>query len=153
MGVVGRSFSRTARYLIIYLLIVAAVGFLFHRMPTSYIPDEDQGILLVQAMLPSGSTLEQTEKVMNRVRDHFLEHEKDGVESFMSVAGISFGGQGQNMALGFAKLKDWKLRQRPDLKVKAIAGRAMGAFSQIKERHGLRLPAAAGHRTGDGHRV
>jgi hydrophobe/amphiphile efflux-1 (HAE1) family protein len=131
--VVGRSFSRTARYLIIYLLIVTAVGFLFKRMPTSYIPDEDQGILLVMAMLPSGSTLEQTEKVMTRVRDHFLEHEKDGVESFLSVAGISFGGQGQNMALGFAKLKEWKLRHRPDLKVKAIAGRAMGAFSQIKE--------------------
>jgi HAE1 family hydrophobic/amphiphilic exporter-1 len=132
VGVVGRSFSRTARYVIIYLLIVTAVGFLFHRMPTSYIPDEDQGILMVQAMLPSGSTLEQTEKVMNRVRDHFLEHEKDGVESVMAVAGISFGGQGQNMALGFVKLKDWKLRQQPDLKVKAIAGRAMEAFSQIK---------------------
>ncbi|MBW2107558.1 MAG: efflux RND transporter permease subunit [Deltaproteobacteria bacterium] len=133
VGIVGRSFSRTVRYLSIYILIVGAVGFLFHRMPTSYIPDEDQGILLVQAMLPSGSTLEQTEKVINGVRDYFLEHEKDGVESFMSVAGISFGGQGQNMALGFAKLRDWKLRQRADLKVKAIAGRAMGAFSRIKE--------------------
>ncbi|MBW1787916.1 MAG: efflux RND transporter permease subunit, partial [Deltaproteobacteria bacterium] len=133
VGIVGRSFSKTVRYLSIYILIVAAVGFLFQRMPTAYIPDEDQGILLVMAMLPSGSTLEQTEKVINGVRDHFLEHEKDAVESFMSVAGISFGGQGQNMALGFAKLRDWKLRQRPDLKVKAIAGRAMGAFSRIKE--------------------
>jgi hydrophobe/amphiphile efflux-1 (HAE1) family protein len=131
--VVGHSFSRTVRYGIIYLLIVAAVGFLFRRMATSYIPDEDQGILLVMAMLPSGSTLEQTEKVMSRVREHLLEHEKEGVKSFLSVAGISFGGQGQNMALGFAQLKDWKLRDRPDLKVKAIAGRAMGAFSQIKE--------------------
>ncbi len=132
VGIVGRSFSRTARYLIMYLLIVTAAGLLFHRMPTSYIPDEDQGILLVQAMLPSGSTLEQTETVMNAVRDHFLGNEKEGVDSFLSVAGISFGGQGQNMALGFAKLKDWKLRQRPDLKVKAIAGRAMKAFSRIK---------------------
>jgi hydrophobe/amphiphile efflux-1 (HAE1) family protein len=131
--IVGHSFSRTVRYGIIYLLIVAAVGFLFRRMPTSYIPDEDQGILLVMAMLPSGSTLEQTEKVMNRVREYLLEHEKEGVESFLSVAGISFGGQAQNMALGFAQLKDWKLRNRPDLKVKAIAGRAMGAFSQMKE--------------------
>jgi len=133
VGIVGRSFSRKWRYLIVYIMIVAAVGYLFQRMPTSYIPDEDQGILLVMAMLPSGSTLEQTEKVMNKVRDHFLEHEKEGVESFMSVNGISFGGQGQNMALGFAKLRDWKLRRRPDLKVKAIAGRAMGAFSRIKE--------------------
>jgi len=133
VGVVGRSFSRKWRYLIIYLLLVTAVGFFILRMPTSYIPDEDQGILLVMAMLPSGSTLEQTGAVMNRVRDHFLENEKDAVESFMSVSGISFGGQGQNMALGFAKLRDWKLRQRPNLKVKTIAGRAMGAFSQIKE--------------------
>ncbi|RJP78756.1 MAG: efflux RND transporter permease subunit [Desulfobacteraceae bacterium] len=130
--IVRHSFSRPLRYLFIYVLILGVVGYLFNRMPTSYIPDEDQGILLVQAMLPSGSTLEQSQKVVNRVRDHFLENEKEGVESFMAVAGISFGGQGQNMALGFAKLRDWKLRQRPDLKVKAIAGRAMGAFSQIK---------------------
>ncbi|MCF8070354.1 MAG: efflux RND transporter permease subunit [Desulfobacterales bacterium] len=133
VSIVSRSLSKITRYVIIYLLIVAAVGFLFHRMPTSYIPDEDQGIMLTQIMLPSGSSLEQTDAVMNKVRDHFLENEQEGVESFMSVAGISFGGQGQNMALGFAKLSDWELRRRPDLKVKAIAGRAMGAFSQIKE--------------------
>jgi HAE1 family hydrophobic/amphiphilic exporter-1 len=133
VGIVGRSFSRTVRYLILYLLIVAAVGYLFNRMPTSYIPDEDQGIMLVQVLLPSGSTLEQTEAVMDQVKEYFLENEKEGVESLITVAGVSFGGQGQNMALGFAKLTDWELRQRPDLKVKAIAGRAMGAFSQIKE--------------------
>ncbi|NOY68958.1 MAG: efflux RND transporter permease subunit [Deltaproteobacteria bacterium] len=133
VGVVSRSFSRTARYVIIYLLIVTAAGFLFHRMPTSYIPDEDQGILLVMAMLPSGSTLEQTGAVMAKVRDYFLENEKEGVDSLITVPGLSFGGQGQNMALGFVKLKDWKLRRRPDLKAKAISGRAMGAFSRIKE--------------------
>ncbi len=133
VGIVGRSFSKAIRYIIIYILIVSSVFFLFKRMPTSYIPDEDQGILLVQTMLPSGSTLEQTKAVMDQVRDYFLEHEKKSVESFMSVSGISFGGQGQNMALGFAKLKDWKLRQRPDLKVKAVAGRAMRAFSRINE--------------------
>jgi len=133
VGVVGRSFSKTTRYVIIYIMIVATVGFLFLRMPTSYIPDEDQGILMVMGTFPSGSTLEQTETVINKVRDYFLENEKDAVESFAAVAGISFAGQGQNVALGFVKLKDWKLRQRPDLKVKAIAGRAMRVFSQIKE--------------------
>jgi len=112
---------------------VASVGYLFQRMPTSYIPDEDQGILMVQAILPSGSTLEQTKKVMDKVRTHFLGNEKDTVDSIMTVAGISFGGGGQNMALAFVKLRDWDLRQRPDLKVKAVAGRAMGAFSKIKE--------------------
>lgn len=141
--VVGHSFSRTSRYVIIYFLIVTAVGFLFHRMPTAYLPNEDQGILLVQAMLPSGSTLEQTRKVMDKIRDHFLTHEKDGVDSFLSVSGISFSGQGQNMGLGFAKLKDWHLRERPDLKVGAIAARAMGAFSQIKEAMVFAFPPPA----------
>lgn len=130
---VGRVLAKKLRYLFLFALIVGAMGYLFQRMPTSYIPDEDQGILMVMAMLPSGSTLEQTEKVINKVRDHFLEQEKDGVDSIMTIAGTSFGGEGQNMALGFVKLKDWKLRQRPDLKVGAITARAMGAFSQIKE--------------------
>ncbi|MDW7774222.1 MAG: efflux RND transporter permease subunit [Desulfobulbaceae bacterium] len=130
---VGRVLAGKLRYLMVFVLIVAAMGYLFQRMPTSYIPDEDQGILMVQAMLPSGSTLEQTEAVMDKVRDYFLEQEKEAVESFISVSGASFGGQGQNMAFGFVKLRDWDLRQRPDLKVGAIAGRAMGNFSRIKE--------------------
>jgi len=130
---VGQVLARKLRYLFLFVLIVGAMGYLFQRMPTSYIPDEDQGILMVQTMLPSGSSLEQTEAVTNKVRDYFLEHEKEGVESLITVAGFSFGGQGQNMAFGFVKLRDWNLRQRPDLKVKAIAGRAMGAFSRIKE--------------------
>ncbi|MBN1930046.1 MAG: efflux RND transporter permease subunit [Desulfobacterales bacterium] len=130
---VGQVLAKKLRYLFLFVLIVGAMGYLFQRMPTSYIPDEDQGILMVQAMLPSGSSLEQTEAVINKVRDYFLENEKEGVESLITVAGVSFGGQGQNMAFGFVKLRDWNLRQRPDLKVKAIAGRAMGAFSRIKE--------------------
>ncbi|EHJ47047.1 transporter, hydrophobe/amphiphile efflux-1 (HAE1) family [Solidesulfovibrio carbinoliphilus subsp. oakridgensis] len=134
VGLVGRSFSKATRYLIFYLAIVATVGFLFQRMPTSYIPDEDQGILTVQATLPSGTaTLEQTQAVMKKVRDYFLEQEKDAVESFMDISGVSFGGQGQNMALGFVKLKDWDRRPGADLKVKAIAARAMKVFSTIKE--------------------
>ncbi len=130
---IGQVLAKKLRYLFLFLLIVVATGYLFQRMPTSYIPDEDQGIMMVMAMLQSGSTLEQTEAVMKKVEDHFLEREKEGVESLITVAGMSFGGEGQNMALGFVKLKDWELRQRPDLKVKAIAGRAMVAFSRIKE--------------------
>jgi len=129
---VGRVLAKKLRYLFIFLLIVVATGFLFLRMPTGYLPAEDQGILMVQAVLPSGATLEQTQKVMDEVRDYFLTTEKDAVESFMSVAGMSFGGRGQNVALGFAKLKDWDVRDRPDLKVDAVAGRAMGVFSQIR---------------------
>jgi multidrug efflux pump len=130
---VGSILSKKLRYLFLFLMIVGAMGYLYQGMPTAYLPNEDQGILLVQAVLPSGSTLEQTQNVMEKVRDHFLTQEKDGVDSVMLLSGMSFGGAGQNMGLGFVKLKDWELRDRPDLKVNAIAGRAMGAFSQIKE--------------------
>jgi HAE1 family hydrophobic/amphiphilic exporter-1 len=140
---VGRVLAQKLRYLFLFVLIVAAMGYLFQRMPTAYLPDEDQGILMVQAMLPSGSTLEQTETVINQIRDHFLIREKEAVESFMAVSGVSFSGQGQNMALGFCKLKDWKLRERPDLTVWAVASRAMGAFSQIKSALAFAFPPPA----------
>ena len=126
------SFSRKLRYLFVYLLIVAAVGILFLRMPSSYIPDEDQGILLAQVLMPTGATLEQTKKVLDEVQNHFLENEKEAVESCMTISGIGFSGRAQNNGMVFAKLKDWKLRDRPDLRVQAIAGRAMRAFSQIR---------------------
>ena len=74
------SLAEKLRYLFVFLLIVAGMGFLFRRMPTAYLPDEDQGILMVQAMLPADSTLEQTEKVMDKVSNYFLEHEKDAVD-------------------------------------------------------------------------
>ncbi|GAB4401184.1 MAG: efflux RND transporter permease subunit [Rhodoferax sp.] len=132
VGWVGHVLARRLRYVLVYALIVGGLGFLFARMATAYLPDEDQGILFVQAILPSGSTIEQSEAVLNQVRAHFEANEKEAVESFLGVAGFSFSGQGQNVGFGFVKLKDWKLRQRPDLKVKAVAGRAMGAFSKIK---------------------
>ena len=79
--------------------MVAALGFLFQRMPTAYLPNEDQGIMFVQATLPAGSTLEQTEEVMDQVRNHFLEDEKEAVESCFTLAGRGFSGAGQNVGL------------------------------------------------------
>jgi len=143
VGIVGRSFSKKSRYVVLYVLLVTTVGFLFHRMPTSYLPDEDQGILFVMTMLPGNSSLEQTQEVLEGVRDHFLEDEKDAVESCMTVAGISFAGRGQNMGLAFIKLKDWGLRDRPDLKVDAVVGRAMGAFSRIRNAMVFAFPPPA----------
>ena len=101
-------------------------------MPTAYLPDEDQGIMMVQAMLPANSTLEQADEVLSRVRNYFLDNEKEAVESVLTVSGISFSGRGQNAGLAFVKLRDWDLRNRPDLKVGAVAGRAMGEFSKIR---------------------
>jgi hydrophobe/amphiphile efflux-1 (HAE1) family protein len=132
LQLVGRSLSKKIRYVIIFILIVAAGGFLFNRMPTAYLPDEDQGVLLVQALLPANSTLEQTEKVMEAVKDYFLEREKDAVGSCQTLSGVSFSGRGQNSAMAFVKLKDWELRNRPELKVGAVAGRAMREFSKTR---------------------
>ncbi|OHB65400.1 MAG: multidrug efflux RND transporter permease, partial [Planctomycetes bacterium RBG_13_60_9] len=132
LKLVGRSLAHKVRYVLAFLIIVGAMVFLFRRMPTAYLPDEDQGILLVQVLLPPNSTLEQTEAIMAQVKNHFLENEKDAVGSCMTVSGFNFSGRGQNAGMAFIKLKDWKLRDRPDLKVGAVAGRAMGAFSQIR---------------------
>jgi multidrug efflux pump len=118
---------------IVYLGIVVVMGFLFVRMPTSFLPEEDQGILFVSAMLPPGSTQASTLEVIKKVEKHFIEDEKANVDSVFAVTGFSFAGNGQNTAMVFVQLKDWTQRQRPEQKVAAVAGRAMGAFSQIKE--------------------
>ncbi|MEI6647206.1 MAG: efflux RND transporter permease subunit [bacterium] len=132
VGVVGHSLAKKIRYVVLFLVIVGAMGFLFKRMPSAYLPDEDQGILMAQALLPGNSTLEQTKKVMEGVRDHFLVNEKDAVEGIMTVSGRAFSGSGQNAGLAFIKLRDWDVRPRADQKAFAIAGRAMAAFSQIR---------------------
>ena len=130
--IVERSYSKKLRYAIIYFLIIAIVGILLLRIPTSYVPDEDQGILLAQVILPTGSTLEQTKEVVNGVQRYFLEHEKEAVESCMTVSGAGFNLRAQTNGMVFVKLKEWDLRNRSDLRVKAIAARAMGAFSKIR---------------------
>jgi HAE1 family hydrophobic/amphiphilic exporter-1 len=143
LQVVGRSLAHRIRYVLAFLVIVAAMGYLFKRMPTAYLPDEDQGILMVQAMLPANSTMEQTEKIMEQVKAHFLEGEKDAVEACMTVSGQNFAGRGQNAGMAFVKLKDWELRHRPDLKAVAVAGRAMAAFSQIRNAMVFAFPPPA----------
>jgi len=132
LAAVERILGKRLRYMVVYVLIVAALAFLFQRMPTAYLPDEDQGIMFVQAQLPSGSTVEQTEAVMDEVRDYLLNEESDVVATVLTLSGRSFAGTGQNMGLGWIRLKDWELRDRPELKVKALANRAMGRFAQIR---------------------
>ena len=128
---VGYGLARKLRFVFAYILIVAGLLWIFKDMPTSYLPDEDQGILMCQIIMPTGATLEQTQAVADEVEQYFLEQEKETVESCMTVAGMSFSGRGQNNGMLFAKLKDWDIRNRPDLRVKAIAGRAMAKFSTI----------------------
>ncbi|MBM3117913.1 efflux RND transporter permease subunit [Jeongeupia naejangsanensis] len=132
-GMVGGILRRSGRFMIIYVLIAAGMAVLFMRLPTSFLPDEDQGILFSQIMLPAGATQEQTLEVIKKVEHHFLVDEKKNVNSVFSVAGFSFGGSGQNNGIAFVSLKDWDQRKAADDHVNAIAGRAMGAFSQIRE--------------------
>jgi HAE1 family hydrophobic/amphiphilic exporter-1 len=132
VSLVAVSLAKKFRFVAAFLLIVGAMGYLFSRMPTAYLPDEDQGMMVVQAMLPANSTLEQTEQVLDVVRAHFLQNENEAVESVMTVAGASFSGRGQNSAMAFVRLKDWALRSRSELKVAAVAGRATQAFARIR---------------------
>jgi HAE1 family hydrophobic/amphiphilic exporter-1 len=129
---VRSSFSKVFRYGIVYVLVVAAVGVLFLRIPTSYIPDEDQGSILAQVMLPTGSTREQTDAVLDQVQRYFMEREKYAVDACMVISGAGFSGMAQNNGMIFVKLKDWDKRKRADLRVSAIAQRAMGTFSQYR---------------------
>jgi len=142
-AMVGGIVTKKLRYLFIYLLIVVALGYLFQKMPTSYLPNEDQGIVFVQATLPAGSTLEQTDRVMEQVRHYFLEDEKDTVATCFTLAGRGFSGAGQNAGLAFVKLRDWDLRKKPELKVNALLGRAMGKFSEIRNAQVFAFPPPA----------
>jgi HAE1 family hydrophobic/amphiphilic exporter-1 len=133
IGLVGHSLAKKFRFLFVYVLLVAGVGFLFVRLPSSYLPGEDQGILMCLVNLPVGSTLEQTKEVTKQVSQHFQDEEKDAVESAMTINGIGFSGQAQNNAMVFVKLRDWDLRQDPKLKHTAVIGRAMGKFAAINK--------------------
>ncbi|CRH28493.1 multidrug efflux RND transporter permease subunit AcrB [Pantoea ananatis] len=130
---VGHIVRGTGRYLLLYLLIVLGMAFLFLRLPSSFLPEEDQGLLLAQAQLPAGATQERTQKVLDQVSDYFLTKEKDSVKSVFTVAGFGFAGRGQNTGIAFVSLKPWDERTSSDMKVPAIQGRAMQALGQIKD--------------------
>jgi hydrophobe/amphiphile efflux-1 (HAE1) family protein len=143
LALVGRVIFRKFRYLFIYVLIAASLGFLFHRMPTAYLPNEDQGVMYIQVTLPSGSTLEQTDQVMTQIRNHFLVDEKRVVKSVFTLAGRGFSGAGQNVGLGFVHLKDWDLRRSADMNVEAVMKRAMAKFSKIRNARVFAFPPPA----------
>lgn len=130
---VGYTLAKKIRFIVLYVVIVGVTGYLFMNMKTGYLPNEDQGILFVQAILPSGATMEQTDTVLNKVAKYIEENEKGSIESFAAVTGFSFGGQAQNVGLGFIKLKDWEKRKRADLSASAVAGRLMRYCSTINE--------------------
>ena len=128
---VARMLPRAARYLIIYLAIVAGAAVVYLRLPTSFLPNEDQGTMLVNVQLPPGATQGRTLDVMQQVEGFMLKQPE--VQSMVSVLGFSFSGQGQNAALAFVTLKDWAERTAPGSSAQALAGRAFGGLSGIRD--------------------
>ena len=130
-SVVARILKRAARYLVIYAAIIGVVALMYSRLPTSFLPAEDQGTMLVNVQLPPGATQQRTSKVMEQVEAYMLKQPE--VQSMVSVLGFSFSGQGQNAALGFITLKDWGEREGPGQSAQAIAGRAFGGLAGIRD--------------------
>ncbi|MEH8230677.1 efflux RND transporter permease subunit [Aeromonas veronii] len=130
---VRKVIKQGVRYSLIYGAMLAVLAVLFMRMPTSFLPEEDQGVIMSMVQLPVGATKQRTEVVLADMRDYFLKNEKDNVDSVLTVSGFSFAGSGQNAGMAFIKLKDWSERKNPDRSANAIIGRAMGYLFSIKE--------------------
>jgi multidrug efflux pump len=132
--VVGSVLARAGRVMAIYAALAVVMVVLFLRLPTAFLPDEDQGILFSLIQAPVGATQERTMGAIEQVERHFLsDAESESVRSLFTVQGFSFGGGGQNTGIAFVKLEDWEERTAPEQSIGAVAGRAMGAFSQIKD--------------------
>ncbi|WP_105589247.1 efflux RND transporter permease subunit [Cronobacter sakazakii] len=135
---VGGILHKTGRYLVLYLLIVAGMTVLFVRLPTSFLPEEDQGVFMTMVQLPSGATQARTQQVLDQVTHYYLNDEKANVESVFTVSGFSFSGQGQNAGIAFISLKPWEERPGHENSVEAIVARAGRAFGKIQD--GLVFP-------------
>ncbi|MEM5509926.1 efflux RND transporter permease subunit [Pseudoalteromonas sp. AS71] len=142
-GFVSRMINHSKRYLLIYAVIVGGMVYVFSHLPTAFLPDEDQGILFNQVSLPAGSTTQQTLEVVKKMENHYLNEQSEAVNGIFTVTGFSFAGSGQNAAIGFVNLKHWDERQRDELSVQGVAGKAMGYFSTIKEAFVFAFPPPA----------
>jgi multidrug efflux pump len=130
-GWVAQLLRRGGRMMVIYVALIAAVGVLYMRLPTSFLPNEDQGNLLVNIQLPPGATIERTRAVVEKVEGFMLQQPE--VKSMVAVMGFSFSGQGQNAGLSFVTLKDWSERKGAGHTAEALVGRAMGALSGVRD--------------------
>ncbi|WP_334190129.1 efflux RND transporter permease subunit [Noviherbaspirillum sp.] len=123
--------ARTGRTMIVFAAVIAVVGLMFVRMPSSFLPNEDQGYIIANVQLPPGATLERTSTVMREVENYILNQPE--VKSMVAVLGFSFSGSGQNAALAFVTLKDWDERTGAGMTAQALAGRATGALSSLRD--------------------
>jgi multidrug efflux pump len=125
--------SRWGRSMVAYALILAGMTLLFMRLPTGFLPDEDQGVMIALVQGPAGATTARTQKGLDLVRDHFLKDAGSAIRGVYTINGFSFTGTGQNSGIAFMPMKEWKDRPGAANKAQAIIGRAMGVFSQYKD--------------------
>ena len=130
-SLVARILHRAGRWLVVYLAIAVAAGWLFVRLPGSFLPEEDQGYFITMIQLPPGATQERTLEVVRQVEDYYLKQPE--IEHVIGVVGFSFFGRGQNAALAFARLKDWDQRKGRDSSASGVIRRAFMSFSRIKQ--------------------
>jgi len=132
-GSISHVLLRPLRFAFVYVLLFAGTAYLYNSLPSSFLPNEDQGDFMVMVTTPTGTTLEKTQQVMLEVTEYFEENEKDTVNHIFSVAGFNFSGSGQNAGMAFIGLKDWSERTAPGTDVDAIMGRMMGHFAGNKD--------------------
>src|SRR5437660_6300941 len=128
---VGRILHHNPISMVVYVLVIGRVCVLYVNLPSSFLPAEDQGYFITNIQLPVGATKERTDAVLRQVEDYFLKQPE--IESFITVAGFSFNGRGQNSALSFGRLKDWNTRKGAEHTVQAVIARAAAKFSSIKD--------------------
>lgn len=133
VSTIGYLLKRPIRVMLVFLLVGVGCAYLFNRLPSSFLPQEDQGVLLTIVTTPPGSTTQQTQAVVEKVEKYFRENEKDAVDSVFGALGFGFNGSGQNSAIIFTKLKDFSLRTDPKLSAQSVVGRALKNFFTIRE--------------------
>ena len=131
--ILQRVLGRPGRFVIIYLVILGGVFWGYHRLPTAFIPEDDQGTVMVRYMLPPGATYPRTAELAKQIERYFREEEKANVDDVYTVAGFSFSGSGQNAGIAFVSLKDWSVRKGSENTAQAIAGRATQALSNLRD--------------------
>lgn len=149
---VGYMLKRPIRVMLMFAIIIGGCGWLFTRLPNSFLPQEDQGVLLTIIQLPNGATQGRTEEIIKKIETYYLEKEKDAIQDVFAVSGFSFTGSGQNYGIVFAKLKDFDLREDPKLGASSIVQRAMGYFFTLRDAQvfPLQPPAIPGLGTSSG---
>lgn len=130
---VEKMLNKRALFMVAYFGIVGITGYLFTRVPTTFLPDEDQAVMMMQLTLPSNASAERTQKVLAEMGHYLLTEEKDVVDSVFTANGFSFAGRGPNTAMAFVRLKNWDLRKTDELSLQALAQRSMAHFSGLKD--------------------